>query len=249
MLIICSGMLRSGSTLQYNIARLLVTKLQVGSAEGFISKKGLERFKTKLRDWESATPYHVIKSHIIQPEWMETSSMNRCYLYIYRDLRDVAVSIKNKFGHEGDKLILSLDNAIDGYEKISKMSKKNNVCWQKYEDVVRDIPNAIMEQASFLKLKPDHRIKQEIVQECSINHVNKITRKLQSNYKTKLYSFFRKLHMSVHTFDNESLYHPGHISKNNGAIGVWKSELSKGEIDIIESRYNSWLRTHSYLET
>ena len=248
MLIICNGMPRSGSTLQYNIARLLVTKLQIGFAEGFISKKGLERSKTKLLDWETSTLYHVIKSHIIHPEWMETSSMNRCYLYIYRDIRDVAVSIKNKFGHEGNKLILSLDNAIDGYEKISKMRGKNNICWQKYEDVVRDIPTAIMEQASFLKLKPDHQVKREIVQECNIDHVNKIIQKLQGNYRTKLCSFFRKLHMPVNNFDSESLYHPDHISKNNGAIGGWKSELSKEEVDIIESRYNSWLRTHNYLK-
>lgn len=248
MLIICNGMPRSGSTLQYNIARLLVTKLQVGFSEGFISKKRWELSKTKLLDWESAKAYHVIKSHTIHPDWMQTSSINRCYLYIYRDLRDVAVSIKNKFGHEDNKLILALDKAIEGYENISKTSKKNNVCWLKYEDVVRDIPNAIMEQASFLKLKPDYRIKQEIVQECSINYVNKITQKLQGNYRTKLYSFFRKLHMPVHIFDNESLYHPDHISKNNGAIGAWKSELSIREIGIIENRYNSWLRTHSYLK-
>ena len=249
MLIICNGMPRSGSTLQYNIARLLVTKLQIGFAEGFISEKGWKRSKSKLPEWESAKAYRVIKSHNIPPEWVETTSMNRCYLYIYRDLRDVAVSMKNKFGHKGSKLILALDVAIDGYEKISKTSKKNNVFWQKYEDVVRDIPKAIVEQSSFLKLKLDPLVKQEIVQECSLSHINKITQKLQGNYRTILYSFLRKLHITIYSFDKESLYHPDHISKNNGAIGAWKSELSKGEIDIIESKYNSWLRTHSYLKS
>jgi len=69
--------------------------------------------------------------------------------YIYRDLRDVAASLKKKEKVNGKALITSLDAAIAVYNKIKDIP---NVLIQ-YENIVIDIAQAIKEVVLFLGLK------------------------------------------------------------------------------------------------
>ena len=112
MLIVCNGMIRSGSTLQYNLIRLQVEATFSGKAEGFIGKKELN--SERLQFWQKDVALHVIKSHDILPEWMRAEGIK--LVYIYRDIRDVAVSLKNKSGRTGDRLLAYSDGIIEAMD-------------------------------------------------------------------------------------------------------------------------------------
>lgn len=45
--------------------------------------------------------------------------------------------------------------------------------------------------------------------------------------------------------DRETLLHKGHIS-SGGSVVIWKTALTKEEIDMITQRYKSWLIDAGY---
>ena len=67
MLIICNGMIRSGSTLQYDMVRTLVEWLQMGHNQGYIGPAALALREADLKAWEEDDQLHVINSHVVVP--------------------------------------------------------------------------------------------------------------------------------------------------------------------------------------
>jgi hypothetical protein len=112
-------MYKSGSTLQYNICRSLVEKLDIGKGEGFFQGNQLFNSQDQFLEWSKDPLFHVIKIHDFYPKAIEMSlngSVKICY--IYRDIRDVAASLKNKNKVNARVLITTLDAAIETYHKI-----------------------------------------------------------------------------------------------------------------------------------
>lgn len=75
--------------------------------------------------------FHVVKIHEIPPnaaKMINIGIMKICY--IYRDIRDVAMSVKRKWNFKGKKLLNSIDKAICHYYKLKNIL---NVLYQKYE--------------------------------------------------------------------------------------------------------------------
>ncbi|OAD20264.1 hypothetical protein THIOM_004044, partial [Candidatus Thiomargarita nelsonii] len=110
MLIVCNGMLRSGSTLQYNLLKSIVESHNLGGAEGYFSSEQFQSLRKKFERWGISSEIIVIKTHDIIPyseEMIKSGTMKICYTY--RDIRDVAVSAQRKFDLDGDKLLKSLD--------------------------------------------------------------------------------------------------------------------------------------------
>lgn len=248
MLVHCIGILRSGSTLQYNIAKNLVERLGVGVGEGFFVASQVSDWR-KFSTWGSDGLYHVIKMHNMYPrenEMTRSGVMKMCS--IYRDVRDVAVSLKHNQGLQGDELFRTLDSVVSSYRNIKRIP---NVFWQKYEDAISDVPNAIIELAIFLNLKPVKDDIEWIARECSIANTIKITEDLRNDIDVDLdgKSASETYNILKDFYDKNTLLLPNHISKNRGIPGAWRTELEKNEIDTIMKRHNKWLRETGYLNT
>ena len=240
MLVICNGMYRSGSTLQYNICRSLVEKLDIGKGEGFFEGNQLFNSQYQFLEWSKDPLFHVIKIHDFYPKAVEMSlngSVKICY--IYRDIRDVAASLKNKDKVNARALITTLDAAIETYHKIKHVP---NVLIQKYENVVIDIAQAIKQLVVFLGLKASEDEIEWVSKECSVENAKKVMSSLVASARDT------QPHTSLqYLYDSKTLLHHNHISNNSGARGVWRVDLEQEEINLITDRYKSWLIEVKYL--
>jgi hypothetical protein len=124
MLVICNGMERSGSTLQYNIARLIVETKGLGRSEGYPFKQGeWEKGAAILQQWQLCSDWVVIKAHSIHPKLESLArDKNTRVLYIFRDPRDVAASCKEFLDIEGPELLAKMDEFLTGSNVSSDLS-------------------------------------------------------------------------------------------------------------------------------
>lgn len=265
MLIACNGMFRAGSTLQYNLVCSLVEKMGLGERKGYLSYEQLSERKEEIIQWSESPSLIAFKSHAILPnaaELVEANSMRICY--IYRDIRDVAVSMKRTFKIEGEKLWKLLDKATAAYFKLKEI---DGVIWQKYEEAIADLSATVKTLAMALNLNPSEGLIAEIAAEWSIENAHKVIANLESdlkkhkkiddllqaednlanNNKLEIPRVERESEWQSNVFDPNSLLHIGHISKSRGAIGIWQSSLSPAEIGIATERYSAWLADAGYI--
>lgn len=266
MLIVCNGMLRSGSTLQYNIARSLVEKIGIGRGEAFFDNNYILPEGDFIR-WAEDTRHHVIKMHVVHPNAARLAANGYVRIcYIYRDIRDVAVSAKRMFYYEGQELIDALDLAIETYYKLQTIE---NVLWQKYEDLATDISAQVVNIAEFLGLDPPQEIIADIAEEFSLKNVQLLTTQFRYRLRrffehratsipeslrpllrrTGVRYLFRKAVPYSDAEDARTLLLPGHISKHAGAKGVWRTTLKRQEIETITKRYQEWLTAAGYSDS
>lgn len=253
MIVLCAGMVRSGSTLQYNMARCMVEEMSIGVGEGFLEDPSGEKTQALFQRWLKDDVFHIVKTHTIPADSVEMSvSGSMCVCYIYRDLRDVAVSLKNKGTAQGRQILVKLDEAIAQYNKAREI---HPVLWQKYEEVIEDIPGAIKALAQFLGTNVDPQTVQSVAQSLSIENARQIADGVSFRLLEKAIGFLRKLGVSktflskiglAETYDKRTLLNPGHISKNAGKTGAWRNGLSVEEIDMILERYREWLEREGY---
>jgi len=276
MLIVCNGMMRAGSTLQYNIVRSLIEKMQLGVGEGFLEESQFRNYEAQFDQWARNTSCHVIKTHEIYPKSVEmvaSGEMKICY--IYRDIRDVAVSTKRKFGYEGSDLFKALDHAISTYYEMKTIQ---GVLWQKYENVIKDLSGSVRAIDFYLDLGATDDVILAVDRSCSIDRAMKTIENMSLNVKFMnfIYKHFlpiinnlakrlpqnlkcilRKTPISVlqqeirspkHRTDECSLIHPDHISKDRGAVGVWRKRLHTKEIEVLTDRYKAWYLDAGYFQ-
>ena len=254
MLVVCAGMIRSGSTLQYNMARCLVEVMSAGSGQGFYEDPCTKETQRQFRLWSEDEAFHVVKVHRIPSNLAEMSEANSIRIcYIFRDIRDVAASLKNMLKCKEESLVNMLDEAITVYYKMLEMKP---VLWQKYEEVVPDVSASLSKVAGFLGLAPSEETLNKVAEMCSLVKSKKASNMLSLGLAAKGRSVLRKLGVpesvvtrfcSTPGYDKETLLHPRHISKNMGASGVWEEALSQEEIGIIQARYTAWLTKENYL--
>jgi len=266
MLVVCNGMMRAGSTLQYNLARSLVEKIGTGTGEGYFDNGQLAPPEGEFTLWAKDTRHHVIKMHDVHPEVARLTANDVVRIcYIYRDIRDVAASAKYMWDYEGESLNWALDTAIATYYQLQTMEY---VLWQRYEDVVSDLSAAVVTIADFLGLDAPQFIVAEIVEECSLDTAQRVMKEFSLVdrmhhfaekrarrmpeplrlllRRTGVRYLFRKIVPYVNIYDERSLLIPGHVSTQAGAVGVWHTALEKQEIEAITERYKEWLIRAGY---
>ena len=121
-------MYRSGSTWQYNAARLIAgSGHRCGTFEG---KKSLKEEFRELMETEN----FVLKTHpFVDDIFTESSVIDVVVLTSYRDLRDVAASMKRKFGTCAPYNEM-LREIVVWHQKWAKVSAYN----MRYEDMMSD---------------------------------------------------------------------------------------------------------------
>ena len=245
MLVICNGMMRSGSTIQYNLARTLVARLDRGAGEGYLAEDEFSALEARLDGWANDEVLHVVKMHAIHPRAAEMSAGGRARIcYVYRDIRDVAASAKRIWGYRGPKLLQSLEKAIESYDQLSAIP---NVLFQRYEELVGDLPRAAVELAQFLGLEAPRNVVGSVADECSIEHAKAISGGMKSASSPLWKRLAQRLRLTqAKVYHPDTLLHPDHISNTNGSSGIWRQLLDREEREAIAGRYTEWLEKHGY---
>src|SRR6202011_3939651 len=94
-LILCCGMIRSASTVQYQVVLELVKRNGLGQSIGFADRQSVSEVLQKL---QTVVGLAVAKTHEVFPEFDALIQQDLvCLLYTFRDLRAVALSIMRKW--------------------------------------------------------------------------------------------------------------------------------------------------------
>jgi len=225
-------MLRSGSTLQYQIASELIEHLNVGhrttwhdTAEhpSVLAKQpetGLSTFKT-----------HQL-TETVKEQCVSGQSIS---LYIYRDLRDVLSSYqeKNSVRLTGKKLEGWLTTIL---KTDANWRSLPSLYISRYEDVIPSIASEVTNISKYLGIECPDSLINHIAQSLSYNsqkdRINSTSSSWVKANETNIY-------------DKVSLLHSNHLQ--SGAIGRYKTDLSIGQISTIEELAGDWLLKMGYL--
>lgn len=140
--------MRSGSTLQYNIASEIIERRKLGNREVWIDDH------EKYFNFISPDEITVFKSHILTDTLRQLLQDGRAKAVVVRDIRDSTASWQAK-----NKEHLTLEKGLDfarhtmyllnSWEKLPA----NSILISKYEKIVIDVPEEVSRIASWLDIE------------------------------------------------------------------------------------------------
>ena len=232
--VFCTGMIRSGSTLQFQLASSIVEHARVGQRMKYAPES---EFETVLVRHIKSHGLKVFKAHVCTPALASAArAENSKVIYCYRDIRDVALSAMRKFNLSFDELIDAgwLDQAITDFRAWTTVQ---NVLVSRYEEMVLDLEVEVSRLAIFLGLNIEPDELKTLAQQFDI------PAQLQRIHALK-HKFRKRAKGSDIFFDEVELLHHNHIHK--GEIGGWRHYLSAQQKDILTDRYHEWLCSMGY---
>jgi hypothetical protein len=233
MWVFCCGMQRSGSTLQYNIAKDMVEALNIGEGLGYIEAQEFAPFSRKYLD---AGKYYIIKSHAFIPEYQTLCKSNQALaLYTYRDMRDVILSLMRINSTPFYKVLLG--GAVqEMIQNDALWSSTNGTLRSKYEEFVNDLEGEAIRVARHLNITINKNLVDQIIQNNSMDA-----------QKTKIGGFNWE---NSEEDSRTAAYMPGTLLHSNhiqsGKIAEWKTAFSSGQIILIELLTYQWLAKNGY---
>ena len=235
MLIICAGMMRSGSTVQYQIVCEIIESLGLGMTMGWTKIPSQELLDNLQNVVLRKDKFLVIKSHNFCSEVKALVRADKAkVVYVYRDLRDVAVSLNNKFTKSTEDAILWLGDRLNNYYFWASIDK---IMVSRYENMANDLYGEVLKIANYLEVKVNSDLARTISNKLEISQQKQRTKELEHSSHVIKSS-------ENDVCDPVSQLHNNHI--NSGKWGQWKESLSKEQIEHIESWAFSWFVDRNY---
>ena len=235
MLIICGGMARSGSTVQYQIVCEIIESLGLGMTMGWVQVPNKELLDNLENAAFRKDKFLVIKSHDFSPQIKTLVEAGKVkVVYVYRDLRDVTVSLANKFSKSTDNAISRLSHQLNNYYLWTNMDQ---IRVSRYENMVNDLYSEVLGIANYLEIELNHDLARSISDQLEINQQKQRVKKLDDDpYVIKS--------SGNDVYDPVTQLHNNHI--NSGKWGQWKESLSQEQIEFIENWAFSWFVDMDY---
>lgn len=226
--IFVGGMIRSGSTLQYQILSTLVTEKLGGSSLGFVEAGEIDAFLA-AREADPTTRFPcVIKSHVCTVGIRERLAGDSALaFYTHRDIRDVVVSGSRNFDVPVDDFISGrfIDEAVcEGFLWAANPA----VAVSDFQGLVGDPCAWIAEMLEILGIPDDSgEAAARLAGEFSLE---------RQRARLKSAEFREAGDFSV---DPSTLLHRNHIDR--AAIGGWRECLAPAQVREIETRAADWM--------
>jgi hypothetical protein len=228
MFVFAAGMARSGSTIQYQILDALVQWGMLGHGVGWFAPEDLDDVLHGY-DQSIVTMYRVVKSHVVTPAVRKYHSQGKVVpFFIYRDPRDVAVSLMRVWNvsfHEMFRRQL-LHNAVaagNNWESLGCHSYR-------YEDYYRNWDQLVLDMAGVLNV--------------SIDETD--AKKMAAKFNLYAQRHVMRMIPDEQVYDPQTLLHPNHIGLGEGVPGQYKVGLDAFQIHIIYSEFGEWMAKHGY---
>ncbi len=247
MLVICNGMVRSGSTAQYNIARLLVEHAGIGIGQAALADvypTGLPDAGALARD----SRHFAFKIHDLH-EFSDPAYVLRLaaegrlkLLYIHRDMRDVYLSLKRMWQKPLHELLDMLDSAVKNWRWVAQHADETWVLVQRYDDLMDDMVAATSDIAHHLGVEATAAEMGRVAASCSVSSAEAKTRALKravAREAMALRATGQTHDPGAIFWDNHTLLHHNHISRTKGRSGIWREELTDEEVDSVMDRFGA----------
>lgn len=223
--VVCCGMRRSASTLQYHIVSEL---LGPERSLGWVTWQDFDRL-TQNHDARFGDGFLVAKSHTYLPshsqaaqELLESGRLKG--IYIYRDIRDVVVSMK-RMAAQMSNLNTDLTAELVSILTNGRLWTENVPCLvSRYEDVVVNLPGEVKSIASFLGIGASEEQCAEIA--------------------GRLSPAKQRERLPAVGWDSKTLFWPEHVGPL--VPGQWRDGLTAEESAVIEQVAGDWLREKEY---
>lgn len=222
-------MIRSASTLQYQIAADLVERHAVGFRVGYVSE---DEFKPVFERHDQQAGLKVFKAHVCTEEFQRLFKERRAKgIYSYRDIRDVAVSAVRKFEMSFEDLMGNkwLDQAIADYEL---WTTQPGVLVSRYETIVRDLPAEVTRIAASMDIRLADGEAAEVAGLYTLESQNDRIAAVAQSYRA-----------GGSPYDKNSLLHYNHISPVSQS---WENVLTPEQVGQLHERYGRWLQAAGY---
>lgn len=223
--IVCCGMPRSGSTLQYQIVKEILSLNGLESNHGWIKDEDLEYFFKENKS--NSTKPILVKTHTFNPIFLDKEIFsNSLFIYVHRDVRDVFISQMNKRSVSFDFLLKS--RFLEDIEwHFKNWMDFDEIYTTNYQNLTKNTVQEILSLASHLKLDMTDSKAEYISEGFNIEKQKKYISKIGDD----------------NVFDSESLLHKNHI--NSGESNQWK-QLSKKEIILLEAKAKTILDAQGF---
>ncbi|MGB3240568.1 MAG: sulfotransferase domain-containing protein, partial [Geitlerinemataceae cyanobacterium] len=232
MLVICCGMLRSGSTLQYQLAVAILEKTGRGSGLG--DPRNVDCLE--LANANPSGMMQVLKVHKFQHLQHVEAAIDRrqakC-LYTYRDVRDVAVSLMNMRNIGFEELIFRNQEVQQSLSDFQAWTSFDDVLISRYEEMVSDIPQEVLRIAKHLNIELSTEDAIAIAENHSLD-----------KQKQRIQQWKQGDDFNPRNHEAKSLLHHNHI--NSGRSQQWCETLTPIQIAYLESLTGTWLRDRGY---
>lgn len=256
MLIVCCGMPRSASTLQYQLISGVVEAAGIGARIGW-GWRSVERHMTF-----AARPVYVVKVHNPNPEReaeLHSHGAHIAYAYTYRDLRDAAASWVQWRGESADPTDFRDDPSISeelpefllargsqcstpgwcrdwcewNIATFNHFSAQRTTLLSAYESWTRAIAAEIRRVEAFLGVSISDHKRAELERALSLDGQRDVIRKSVAD--------------SGFVGDARSLTNRFQIK--DARIGKWREVFAESEQSTLEHHAGSWLRAMGYSTT
>lgn len=232
--VFCAGMLRSGSTLQYQIAADILESRQCGRRVPYFPEDAFADAFSAHKDDPGLLAY---KTHVWTPEKAQVVlAGSGKVLYSFRDLRDVVVSASRKFGLSVEELLANgwIDRAVEDSQRWRELP---GTLSSSYDRLVGDIAGESVRIADWLGITISPEFSAILSMRYSIENQRK---RLPAPPRMSPAAGGRE----EAVFDPDSLLHHNHI--DDGATDKWMYRLTIRQVLAIERRYGTWLVENGY---
>ncbi len=231
------GMLRSGSTWAYNVARLLLEHAGRGTAIGFVGEG--DAVEQALLKQEGKAP-RLIKFHLPLPkaEALLESGAARA-IHTQRDLRDVAVSLMNFESQDFDTVLQRLPEIIQTH---ARWKRQPNIISIEYADIRQSPKEVVRTLADFLGIAVDDDAIERIVHACSLQSVQRQLQAMDTSKADNVTAIDQD-----RKFHNQTLLHGNHIT-SGGQTGAYRDMLNESQIERLNAVLHDWLVAEGYEE-
>jgi Sulfotransferase domain len=221
MVILCDGMVRSGSTWSFNVALHLIRSCDPNRKAFGTYSENPAVLAAAIKPRRSSL---VIKSHNLDPFARELCAADAIKtIYTWRQPYDAAASCVQMFGFSVPDSIAALRNALRIW---SFHRATNSACIVAYEEIVTEPFAAIERIADYLGLAIESAQLRGIAEEVSFERVRRYSNSLGQLEPARL----ARINGSV--FDRTTLLHQNHI--RNGASGYGAALLGHARLNEID---------------
>lgn len=219
-LIVCCGMPRSGSTLQFNIALKVLQGLEGFCNLGWVDDISEEQLKP------GAFAVAIMKTHDIEAEPIQQLGAH-CqleFLYSFRDMRDVIASKLRK----NNEIFSSGKVArwVESFLSADRRARNKSLYLAKYEEFSDNILLEVEHIARYLDVSVTREslkgFAQDLSREAALASMDRVDK----------------------GYDPDSLIHRNHIT--SGGPGTWRDYFTRMQAGFIEYLCFDWLVSNGY---
>lgn len=220
-------MIRSGSTLQYQLAKAILETVGPLRNLGFIAPN--EKLPA---DVDQDTTPSICKLHHWDDSFASLLKSNRVVaFYSFRELHDVAVSAMRKFALTFEDLWERrwLQGAVrdDGLWLATP-----NVYSAAYQLLINDLEGEVHRMAEWMDIQ------------LPMEEVVRIASEHEFAVQKQRFLANAKVAMGKKGYNPDTLLHDNHL--HEGAVGGWRKILSEKQADMVTTEFRDWLEIRGY---